>query len=74
MQIEKRNKITRNHITLDPDDGQIITLKRASEEYVLKTISGGRSDWVWITLPNGDLILGVFPYGSTYEAVKRDAI
>lgn len=26
----------------------------------------GRSDWKWFRLPNGDLILGVFPQGDTY--------
>lgn len=26
----------------------------------------GRSDWRWFRLPNGDLILGVFPQGDTY--------
>lgn len=33
----------------------------------------GRSEWVWVRLPNGDLILGVFPQGATYEAVEQDA-
>ena len=26
----------------------------------------GRSNWVWMRLNNGDLILGVFPQGDTY--------
>lgn len=26
----------------------------------------GRSDWEWFRLPNGDLILGCFPQGTTY--------
>lgn len=30
------------------------------------TEDDGRSDWCWIRLPNGDLILGVFPQGETY--------
>lgn len=33
----------------------------------------GRSNWVWVRLANGDLILGVFPQGETYFAVEKDA-
>lgn len=33
----------------------------------------GRSNWVWLRLPNGDLILGVFPQGDAYFAVEEDA-
>lgn len=33
----------------------------------------GRSPWVWLRLPNGDLILGVFPRGDTYFSVEGDA-
>lgn len=33
----------------------------------------GRSPWIWLRLPNGDLILGVFPQGDTYFAVENDA-
>lgn len=25
-----------------------------------------RSEWIWLTLSNGDLILGVFPQGDLY--------
>lgn len=32
----------------------------------------GRSPFMWIRLPNGDLILGVFPYGDTYFATEND--
>lgn len=32
----------------------------------------GRSNWVWVRLRNGDLILGVFPQGDTYFATERD--
>ena len=31
----------------------------------------GRSDWCWLRLPNGDLMLGVFPQGETYEEVEE---
>jgi len=33
----------------------------------------GRSQYVWIRLQNGDLILGVYPQGDTYFAVEEDA-
>lgn len=33
----------------------------------------GRSDWVWVRLPNGDLILGTFPQGDTYFEVEHDS-
>ena len=30
----------------------------------------GRSNWMWIRLQNGDLILGVYPQGGTYKALE----
>ena len=33
----------------------------------------GRSQFMWVRLSNGDLILGVYPQGDTYLAVERDA-
>lgn len=33
----------------------------------------GRSEWVWVRLQDGTLILGVLPMGSTYESVEGDA-
>ena len=50
----------------------------ASEESVQTVLnadehsSDGRSNWVWVRLRNGDLILGVFPQGDTYFATERD--
>jgi len=32
----------------------------------------GRSEWVWIRFENGDLALGVFPQGETYDAVEAE--
>ena len=34
--------------------------------------ANGRSKWVWVRLANGDLILGVFPYGDTYIETELD--
>ncbi|MBY0561521.1 hypothetical protein [Hyphomicrobium sp.] len=28
----------------------------------------GRSNWVWVRLANGDLMLATFPQGDTYES------
>lgn len=33
----------------------------------------GRSEWLWIRLSNGDLILGCYPQGETYMACEEDA-
>lgn len=33
----------------------------------------GRSEWLWIRLPDGTLFLGVAPQGETYEEVEEDA-
>jgi hypothetical protein len=58
---------------------QIIASTRpASTESVLTVLAGdpdgydGRSEWLWIRLANGDLILGVFPQGETYFATEND--
>ena len=34
----------------------------------------GRSNWCWIRLADGTLILGIFPQGDTYLSVEDDAI
>lgn len=55
-----------------------ITNKPASDEAVsvmLKadpTSMDGRSNWLWFTLPNGDVIFGCFPEGDTYETLRED--
>jgi hypothetical protein len=53
-------------------------VKPASRESVLTVLSAsddnmdGRSDWVWVRLASGDLVLGVFPQGDTYMATEND--
>ena len=66
-----------------PEDNEntILTMHPASQEsvdLVTKAAHGpstdnGRSNWLWIRLTNGDLILGVYPQGDTYCAVEHDA-
>lgn len=54
---------------------------RASDESVMHVMAqpvnpadfNGRSEWLWVRLQDGTLILGVFPQGDTYFAVERDA-
>ena len=65
--------------TLDYDDGMQVLIHPATKEAV-KTImeapletGDGRSEWMFLRLPNGDLFLGVFPQGDTYLAVEADA-
>lgn len=64
------------------DDGRVPWLAAvhpASDESVREVMAqaagtdDGRSEWTWLRLPNGDLMLGVFPRGETYFAVEVDA-
>jgi hypothetical protein len=60
------------------DEEQYYTIKTASSESVSEVLSSsvrdpdGRSQWVWVRLPDGDLVLGIFPQGDTYELTERD--
>ena len=45
----------------------------ASDKARALVMGGERSQWVWVRLINGDLILGVFPQADTYCAVEIDA-
>ena len=43
-------------------------------DYILKQpveTGDGRSRWVWIRLPDGDLALAVYPQGATYFAIDH---
>jgi len=40
---------------------------------VLDADPDDRSQWVWVNLANGDVVLGVYPQGPTYEQIERDA-
>lgn len=45
----------------------ITTVVAAHEGAVGVTLNGNHSNWCWIMLPNGDIMLGIFPQGETYE-------
>lgn len=71
---------TDNPTILDSDGRRVIAWGfPASKESVAKVMSAevgaddGRSDFKWLRLENGDLMLGVFPRGATYEDVEVDA-
>jgi len=60
-------------------DRTLATVYLASVESV-RTVLGaevgdpdGRSEFVWVRLANGDLVLGIFPCGDTYFNVEVDA-
>lgn len=53
-------------------------VKPASAESVVEVLGAGeddpegRSNWMWVRLANGDLILGVYPQGDTYFSTEQD--
>ena len=55
--------------------GYYCKAKQKDVNFVLsqKVDDDGRSGWKWFRLANGDLILGVFPRGETYEDVTMNA-
>lgn len=62
-------------VVRDPnrDDFPVVSTMRAASDAAVETVlnadvnsSDGRSEWLWIRLPNGDLVLGVYPQGDTY--------
>lgn len=63
----------------EDNDNTILSVHPASKEAVelvsKATEDGmdGRSNWVWVRLTNGDLMLAVYPQGETYMAVEYDA-
>lgn len=73
--------IMQPHHTYDDDDPSrvIASIHPASPDIVEKVLAAdqtsddGRSQWVWLRLPNGDLILGVYPQGDTYLECEEDA-
>jgi hypothetical protein len=56
----------------DNPDHFLYSTKPASTKAINAVLStsmfdeNGRSEWVWVRLRNGDLVLGVFPQGDTY--------
>ena len=66
------------HIIKLTDEERAMTIHPAKEEDVAHVLGqgvndDGRSEWVWVRLPNGDLVLGVFPRGDTYFSMEKAA-
>lgn len=64
----------------DDDKSRVIAMVHPASEASVQAVvtadpksDDGRSPWMWVRLPNGDLILGVYPQGDTYLAVEEDA-
>lgn len=55
-----------NRADADPADVNYVLSKDSNDDE-------GRSQWQWFRLPNGDLILGVFPQGTTYFDIADSA-
>jgi hypothetical protein len=75
------SKMTDHYISLTGVDDIVnssIHVKPASAESVRTVLAAdedspdGRSPYVWVRLPNGDLVLGVFPQGDTYFLTEND--
>lgn len=45
----------------DADERAVAVVLAADEAH-----DDGRSQWLWVRFPNGDLMLGTFPQGDTY--------
>lgn len=56
------------HITPVEDQSAVCEVLTASVN------DDGRSDWVWVRLANGDLLLATYPRGDTYEKVNQTEI
>lgn len=60
------------------NEPHIIRIKPASQksiDIIMKsdeTSMDGRSNWLWLRLPDGDLIFGCYPEGDTYFATEDD--
>jgi len=67
------------HHSQDYAGGAIAWFHPASDESVALVLGkdpdddDGRSEWVWVRLENGDLLLGTFPQGEAYFEVEVDA-
>lgn len=71
--------LLKSHCLHDDDRRYIASVHPASPEAVEKVLKArdtdpdGRSQWVWVWLTTGELVLGVFPQGDTFCEIQRDA-
>lgn len=78
-------KLKEHDVIQDDDDAfaarprHLAAIAPASKEMVELVLAAdeqshnGRSQFVWVRLANGDLLLGVYPQGETYFETENDA-
>lgn len=68
--------MTKEDATLCPDN--IVYVEPASKKAAKMVVKAdeetgdGRSEWFWMRMPSGDLLLCTYPQGETYEATEWD--
>lgn len=74
MIIQHPIKLDHGDPTLCLRDGDPIAWVHPATEEAVQTVlnapentGDGRSNWVWVRLHDGTLVLGVFPQGNTYS-------
>ncbi len=74
------SRVTAHQTKLDcHENGDLVSIHPASAKSIHAVLDSdiedenGRSQWVWVRFPNGDLVLGIFPQGDTYFSVEEDA-
>ncbi len=68
---DKLSEFDTAHVVIgDASYSSVLTVLAADES----SENDGRSQWVWVRFPNGDLLLGTFPQGDTYFSTERDHI
>jgi hypothetical protein len=65
-------------LNISIDSVPLATVHPASEQYATQVLEAeidndGRSEWLWLRLTDGTLMLGVFPRGETYMAMEPDS-
>jgi len=67
------------HNVYNDDGSYLATIAPASKKAVAMVAAqsekdpDGRSQFVWVRLANGDLVLGVYPQGDTYCRCEKEA-
>ena len=64
--VENRGCGQEGELSIQDATPEAVALVLAADE----TSNDGRSQWVWVRLPSGDLVLGVYPQGDTYFATE----
>lgn len=65
---------------IDPERPHLLAIEATADPKIAQAVidaavcdvGDGRSEWKWFRLANGDLILGCWPQGDTYEMTEMD--